>query len=150
LAQLDTAHTSTSPAVLGTSMIPVCNDATSGRLGAQIQLLHPQVNSCKFSRFATACVNHLTLPCVALILKSAVTKVIGGVRRRLPAGVNNAPEDANKLFAAEASELKKTLGRIATVDPNAGVALVWAFDRATSKMGPASCLSRSSSGPSRN
>ena len=51
------------------------------------------------------------------------------LRRRLLAGVNNAPEDANKLFAAEASELKKTLGRIASVDPNAGVALVWAIER---------------------
>jgi len=52
-----------------------------------------------FSRFATACVNQLTLPCVALILKSAVTKVTGGARRRLLAGVNNASEDARQLVA---------------------------------------------------
>jgi hypothetical protein len=44
-----------------------------------------------FSRFANACVNHLTLPCVVLILK-LVTKVMGGMRRRLLAGANNPPQ----------------------------------------------------------
>lgn len=67
---------------------------------------------------------------------------MGGVRRRLLAGVNNAPEYANKLFAAEASELKKTLGRTPSVDPNAGVALAWAFDRAATQNGGQLVVSR--------
>ena len=65
----------------------------------------------------------------------AVTNVLGGVRRRLLVGVNNAPEDPDKLFAAEASELKKTLGPMPSVDPNAGVALIRAFDRAATQIG---------------
>jgi hypothetical protein len=65
----------------------------------------------------------------------AVTNLLGGVRRRLLAGANNAPEDPDKLFAAEASELKKTLGPMPSVDPNAGVALIRAFDRAATQIG---------------
>ena len=64
----------------------------------------------------------------------AVTEVLGGMRRRLLTGVNNAPEDPDKLFASEASELKKTLGRTSSVEPNAAVALARALNRAAPEM----------------
>ncbi|MGV7215863.1 hypothetical protein [Bradyrhizobium sp. UFLA05-112] len=66
----------------------------------------------------------------------AVTEVLGGVRQRLLAGVKNAPEDPDKLFALEASELKKTLDQVPTIDANAATTLARAFDRAATQRGP--------------
>ncbi|WFU37247.1 hypothetical protein QA640_22370 [Bradyrhizobium sp. CB82] len=67
---------------------------------------------------------------------SAVAEVLGGVRRRLLAGVKNAPEDPDKLFALEASELKKTLDQVPPVGTNAATTLARAFDRAVTQRGP--------------
>ena len=66
----------------------------------------------------------------------AVTQVLGGMRRRLLAGVRNAPDDPDKLFASEASELKKTLSQVPPVGANAATSLVRALDRAAARMGP--------------
>jgi hypothetical protein len=60
----------------------------------------------------------------------AVTEILGGMRHRLLVGASNAPQDPDKLFALEASELRKSVGRAASVDPNAAVALAQALHRA--------------------
>ena len=65
----------------------------------------------------------------------AVTKVLGGVRLRLLAGVKNAPQDPDKLFASEASELRKTLDQVPSVDANAAITLARALDRTATRMG---------------
>jgi hypothetical protein len=65
----------------------------------------------------------------------AVTEVLGGVRRRLLVGASNAPEDPDKLFASEASELRKTLGPVPRVEANAAVSLARALDRAAIRIG---------------
>src|SRR5262249_53920591 len=56
----------------------------------------------------------------------AVTEILAGMRRRLLIGASNAPQDPDKLFALEASELRKSIGRAASVDANAAVALAQA------------------------
>jgi hypothetical protein len=61
----------------------------------------------------------------------AVTGVLGGVRRSLLLGVNNAPADPDKLFASEASELKKAVGQVVPIEGNAALSLAAALDRAT-------------------
>jgi hypothetical protein len=65
----------------------------------------------------------------------AVTQVLGGVRRRLLVGVGNVPEDPDKLFASEASELKRTLGGARPVETNAALSLSRALDRAAARRG---------------
>ena len=62
-----------------------------------------------------------------------VTEVLKGVRRSLLAGASGAPEDPDKLFALEASELRKSVGREASVDANATVAFARALDHAATR-----------------
>lgn len=62
-----------------------------------------------------------------------VTEVLKGVRLRLLAGARDAPEDPEKLFALEASELRKSVGRAVSVDANAAVAFARALDCAATR-----------------
>lgn len=106
------------------------------------------MNSCKFLRFATACVNHLTLPCVVLILKSAVMKVYG---RR----ATSPPRWREQCSRIRQQALRSgSLGTEKDPRPDAfGRPKRWCRARlgirssGDAKWGPASCLSRSSSGP---
>jgi hypothetical protein len=64
----------------------------------------------------------------------AVAQVLGGMQLSLLSGVTGAPDDPDRLFASEASELRKTIAKVARVDANSAVALARVLDRtSTSK-----------------